>query len=472
MTANRAEFRAARSLLNRARDMRLLLLFFLCVSAALSHSSTAAAQEPGTPPVVEPAPLPDPEPTPAPEAPPADAPAPEAPPDDAPAPEAPPADAPAPEAPPAEPPVTPPEQPQPEPSPTPERASDPEAVPDDSAATIDAPVDPAARPSVDQSRGGLDSDDLEDEEGPLVPWRGSVLEYRNAFGIRNLDPYADLTHNPYYVMALSVRPRWWLDDVFNVYARLDVARELTEPDDTTFANETVLHDLYLGIGAKQLLTIPEVEIHVSPDLRLTIPTSKASRSRTLVLGVGPGVAFTRSFDFDEYGELTVGYRPRFTINFHRSTTAQRDTALIPTCLSCEQHFNTGRRNAAYRLWNGVDVGYTFLERFGVSVSYAHVTDWLYRLSGDPPGPGDGVPDGGADSVTQDDPPTVRFSSAFGFEVSVTPIDMLEVGIGWETLSPQLSDGSTYYNPIYNRYSQAYVDLRLQVDALVAEIQDL
>ena len=451
MTVKARDFRTARSLLNRARDMRSLLFFCLCVSAALFHSSAVLAQGSDTPPVVEPVPEPPTEPAPEPVAPP---------PEDVGT------------APPVAPPTTPAPQPEPEPAPPPEPTAEPEAVPDDTASTIDAPSSPAARPTLDRSQGGLDTETLEEDEEPPVPWRGSVLEYRNAFGIRNLDPYADLTHNPYYVMALSLRPRWWFGEHLNVYARLDVARELTEPDDTTYANETVLHDLYLGVGAKQLYTIPEVEIHVSADLRLTIPTSKASRFRTLVLGVGPGVALTRSFDFEEYGELTFGYRPRFTINFHSSTTSQRDTALIPTCLSCEQHFNTGRRNSAYRLWNGVDVGYTFLERFGVSVSYAHVTDWLYPLSGDPPGADDGIPDGGAEGVTQEDPPTVRFSSAFGFEVSVTPIDMLEIGIGWETLSPQLSDGSTYYNPIYNRYSQAYLDLRLQVDALVAEIQEL
>lgn len=350
--------------------------------------------------------------------------------------------------------------------------SEVEPGPDETAAAVDAPVAPAARPTVDRLQGGIESEALEEEGEPQAPWRGSILEYRNAFGIRNLDPHADLTHNPYYVMALSLRPRWWFDDVISVSARLDVARELTEPDDTTFANETVLHDLYLGVSAKQLATIPAIDVHVSPDLRLTLPTSKASRFRTLVIAVGPGLAFTRQLDFGDAGELTLGYRPRFTVNFHGSTTAQRDTALIPTCLSCEQHFNTGRRNSAFRLWNGVDASYAFLERFGVSVSYAHVTDWLYALEGAPPGPEDGVPDGGADSLTQEDPATVRFSSAFSIELSVTPFDLLEIGVGWETLSPQLADGSTYHNPIYNRYSQAYVDLRLQVEALVDGIQDL
>lgn len=335
----------------------------------------------------------------------------------------------------------------------------------------DVPSSPAARPSVDRLRGGIESDELEAEETeePKAPWRGSVVEYRNAFGIRNLDPYADLTHNPYYVMALSLRPRWWFGEHLNVSARLDVAHELTDPDDTTYANETVLHDLYLGVGARQIATIPEVHIHVSPDLRITLPTSKASRYRTLVFALGLGVALTRSFELAEEHEITVGYRPRFTLNFHSSTTAQRDTPLVPTCLSCESHFNTGLRNAPYRLWNGLDVSYTFAERYGVSVSYAHVTDWLYDLESAPPA---GIPDGGADAITQADPPTVRFSSAFSFEISAMPIDMLEIGVGWETLSPQLSDGSTYHNPIYNRYSQAYVDLRLQIEALVDEIEDL
>ena len=429
-------------------------IFLLCLgwALALAGGAVAAAQPPET---QEP-----PEAAPEPEAPP------ETPPEMPPPPETPPEAPPPPETPPA--PETPPEPPE-APAASP---SDTEQATDETAAAVDAPGPPAARPTVGRLAGGVGSEALEAEEEPEVPWRGSVVEYRNAFGIRNLDPYADLTHNPYYVMALSFRPRWWFDEMLSVSARLDVAHELTEPDDTTFSYETVLQDLYLSVGAKQLVTIPEVEIHVSPDLRLTLPTSKVSRFRTLVMSVGPGVAFTRQIEIGEDSELTLGYRPRFTFNFYGDTTSQRETPLIPGCISCESHFNTGVRNAPFRLWNGFDATYTFLERFGVAVSYAHVTDWLYEITGAPPGPEDGVPDGGAASVTQEDPPGVRFYSAFSFEISATPFDMLEIGIGWETLSPQLSDGSTYYNPIYNRYSQAYLDLRLQVEALVEEMQDL
>jgi hypothetical protein len=47
---------------------------------------------------------------------------------------------------------------------------------------------------------------------------------------------------------------------------------------------------------------------------------------------------------------------------------------------------------------------------------------------------------------------------------------LEVGLGYETVSPQLAPDSTYYNPFYNRYTTLYLDLRLEVDGLVAQIE--
>jgi len=332
--------------------------------------------------------------------------------------------------------------------------------------TVEAPLSPPPAGSTEE-RPPADphAADAAVGEEPPVPWRGSVLELRNAVGIIGLDPSAELTHNPYYMMALSLRPRWWFGDILNVRARLDLEQELTNADDTTYADETVVQDLWLSVGASRLYRIPVVDIDVSTDLRVTLPTSKVSRARTLALALGPGLGLEREIPLGSAGTLTVGYSARFSILLHQHTTAERETPLIPGCGlasgGCDSQLNTGLRNSQLRLGQGLDVTYDPLDWLGFTVSYLHTVDWLYPIEGNDP----------RVSYEVESNTDVRYRSAFGLEATFTPTPMLVVGFGYETVSPQQAPDSTYYNPLFNRYSTLFLDLRLQVEALVDEILD-
>jgi hypothetical protein len=301
------------------------------------------------------------------------------------------------------------------------------------------------------------------EEGGPAPWRGSMFTYRNVVGIVGLDPASELTWNPYYAMDFTFLARWWFDDIFNVGARLDVSRELTQPDDTTYANEALVGDLVVSAAASRFYTIPVLGIDLSADLLLTTPTSKISQARTLVFGLGPGVRVGRVFDLGGAGELNLSYHVRFTSLFHRYSTAELETPLIPGCGvasgGCDSYFNTGLRNAQFRVAHGVDVSYDPLDWFGVSVGFEHVIDWLYALDGDDP----------RMSLETEPNTDQRSRSAFSAELTFTPMPALQIGVGYETVSPQLAPDSTYYNPFYNRYSTLYLDLRLQVEGLVDQL---
>lgn len=303
-------------------------------------------------------------------------------------------------------------------------------------------------------------------EEPHVPWRDSVVELRNAVGIIGLDPSAELTHDPMYMLALALSPAWWFGDVLYVNARLDLSQELTNADDTTYRNELVVGDLLLGVGASRFYQIPVLDIDVSTDLRITLPTSKVSRARTLLFGLGPRIVLGRKFELGAAGTLTVRYGARFSFLFHSYTTAERETPLIPGCGvqsgGCESQLNTGLRNTHFRLAHGIDVTWDPRDWLELSLSYQHIVDWLYPIDAVDPR-----------LTFQAEPGTdVRFSSLFGLEVAVTPTPMLVVAVGWETLSPQQAPDSTYYNPLFNRYSTLYVDLRLQIEALVDTISDI
>jgi hypothetical protein len=294
-----------------------------------------------------------------------------------------------------------------------------------------------------------------------APWRGSQVVFRNSFSINSLDRSAELTYNPYYAMSWSFRPRWWFDDHVFVRAGIDITRELTEADETTYSGEAVIGDLALVGGISKFLSVPWVGIDFSADLVITMPTSKVSQSRTLNFGVGPGLRLSKTFNL--LRALIIGYNLRVSLYSHRNTTSERETPLITGCMAteggCDAFLNTGVRNPVLRLVQVADVTLVVLDWFGVGISFGHVIDWLYTFEDDDP----------RVSYQPQESTNQRYLSVFEVEAFFNPIDSLEIGVGYSTVNPQLAPDSTYYNPFYNRYSRVYIDLRLRIDGLVSQI---
>ena len=298
-------------------------------------------------------------------------------------------------------------------------------------------------------------------ESSKVPYRGSEFVYRNVFSAISLDPSAELSYNPSYAMSFSFRPSWWFTDQLYVRANLEVVRELTEADATTYADEALLGDLVLTAGYTPVVTIPVVDIAVSADLALQIPTSKASQARTLALGIGPGVQLSRSFNL--LGGLSVGYSLRATPLIHQTTTSELETPLIPGCSAsgggCAAYLHSGVRNAQFRLQQLFYVSARMLDWLSLSVTYGLWIDWLYPIDKDDP----------RISAETIEPQDQRYASVWEVEVLFSPIKPLKIGVGTSTLGPQLAPDSSYYNPFYNRYTTIFVDLHLDVAGLISQI---
>jgi len=292
-----------------------------------------------------------------------------------------------------------------------------------------------------------------------VPWRGSQLVLRNALSAISLDRSAEQTYNPYFSMTWSFRPWWWFTDQLYVRAQLDVVHELTEADETTYEGEALLDDLYLVVGGAGLWTVPLVDVNLSADLVLTLPTSKASLTRTMVLGLGPGMRLSRSFAL--LGGVVVGYNLRVSPRFHRYTTSERETPLIPGCSlsGCDPYLGTGVRNPAVRLTQSADASVRILDWLGASLVLGHAIDWLHGL-------------GDAPEVSyqplQDQ--NRRFLTFLELAVSFRPLDLLEIEVGYSALHPQQAPDSSYYVPFFNRYSVFFLDLKLQGEGLVSRIR--
>ena len=295
-----------------------------------------------------------------------------------------------------------------------------------------------------------------------APWRGSAFVYRNTLRAYSLDAASELSHNPYYAMSFSFQPSWWFGDHLYVRASLDVIRELTNSDETTDYGEAWVSDLAFIVGYSKFYKIPVVGIDISADLVIKTPTSKPAMARTLIMGIGPGLRITRSFDLLK--GLSIGYSFRANPNLHRKTTSETENPWIGGCISssggCDQYFNTGYRNAKFRLHQGFDVSLGILDWLSVSLSYGVLIDWLYDID---------KSDDQYEILQISEPQNRRYYSVFEAQVTFTPMPAFQVGLGLSTFNPQLKPDSDYYNPLFNRYSMIFVDMRLSIDGLISQI---
>lgn len=304
----------------------------------------------------------------------------------------------------------------------------------------------------------------DDDDDDKPAWQGSIVTYRNAVTTLTLDPGAELTYDPTYVMSVGVRPRWWFTGELFAQLEIEFARELTEANDTTYAGETLVGDLRARFGASRFATIPGVGIDLSADIELLAPTSKVAQAASIYLGLSPGVSLSRTFDLLEGLNLSYGFR--FTKFFNRYTTTQREASLIDhmgACTGssggCGAYWNLGQRNVSWRLTNAFDLGFDPLRWLGARATFAVLTDFLYEATET------------REDVSYEPQRSTdnRHALFYELEIYATPIPALEIGIGLSTLNPQLAPDSKHYAPFFNRYSVLYLDIRLDIAGLVSQL---
>jgi len=295
------------------------------------------------------------------------------------------------------------------------------------------------------------------------PWRGSEVAYRNSASTISFDQSAELTYNPTWVMSLELSPRYNFSDMVSLSASIELAREVTNADDTTERGETVLGDLALRLGVARWATLPG-GITLSSALGVTLPTSLASQADTMLFTVTPSLRVSKTFRKVLDG-LTIGYGLRFSKLFHSYTTGEQDAPLIPGCNtrqlgSCDRFLNSGYRNVSFRITNGFDVSLGLTSWLSFSAEFDIVTSWLYDAYAPPPEDEFNQPIANTDT---------RYALVTDLGFSARPWTPLEIRLGAATVNPQLKPDGDRYAPFFNRYTFAYLDIRLDVAELVTEL---
>ena len=298
------------------------------------------------------------------------------------------------------------------------------------------------------------------------PFRGSTLTYEHAASAVSLSRAADLTYNPFYEHRFSLRPEYHFDDVFFATLQVDVSQELTNADDTTTQHEFVLGDLLLTAGAGGVdLPIPVVDLVGGADILVTLPMSKASRAQTLTIGFAPGLSVRRHFDI--FGGLDIGFSARFSYYFNRFTTAQLSTPWIACgsvdALTCGQYIHTGDRNAESMFTFGPSLEVEITDELKFSSSFQIRRSSLYAMSNAT------VPGATGPISTRDaaEDVSARWAELFVADLSYEINEQLSVSFGTFNSYPQLTPASSYRAPLFNRFSQLYLDLTVDIEAVAA-----
>ncbi|MGA9523817.1 MAG: hypothetical protein WBV82_20315 [Myxococcaceae bacterium] len=334
-----------------------------------------------------------------------------------------------------------------------------------------APEEPAAKSDTPSTAMVRSASSLAERDGlekvmppptaatPTPPfYRGTTISYRNMVSALTFNPAAEPTYNPYYAMQLSIAPRAWLSQKIYARASFDVASELTQNDSTT--DRFVIGDLGLGLGAAGFYTLPWIDLDVSSEVSLSLPTSEASQASTRVLGMSASVSLARKL-----GTVTVSYAGNFDTFWNRYTTGAPTTYLYTGCevslgSSCADLLvYTGRRNASFALSNGLTAVYAPTPRLSFTLSAGLSHAFLYPLADSP-----------EISLEVQQTSDVRYSVSTSAGASFKATEELTVGMSVRSAYAQQAPDGSYRMPLINRFTQFNLELGLNIAGLVARLR--
>jgi hypothetical protein len=297
---------------------------------------------------------------------------------------------------------------------------------------------------------------VEQKPSLLSRFAGSSVGLGYYFDAIALDKGAEMSYNPTVAQSINFDPRFKIAKGLSVAAHVDLSTELTNSDDTSYKNQTLLSDTTLRVGYTHALP---AEVTGSASLTLIFPTSKESQARERIIGLAPGVAFSREFKIGDKVSVSPNVSGRVTWHGATARSLTYDAPTITTCdpsaESCNAFTYSGARSTQASFREAIGVDFSFPFNLSAAVSVQWMQNLLYGL------------DEAIDPVTGEViPPSEanvdwRYVMAYQIGAEWKPIPRLAVGLGVTTANPQQAPDSSYYAPFFNRYTQIFGELRLE-----------
>ena len=196
-------------------------------------------------------------------------------------------------------------------------------------------------------------------------------------------------------------------------------------------------------------------------MRTALPLSKLSQAQTQTFAVAPTLHLSRGFDVLEGLELS--FSTRWNQRFHEQTTARAASSGIVGCSAqrCDGLTNTGLLNAYGDLLAGPSLHLAATDALGLHADFRWSQSFLYDNAE--------VRDAFGNLVQDERDFAGRYATYFALGASYEIVRELTLAAAVATPAPQLAPDGARRSPFFNRYTQASLDLQLNLDALASRL---
>jgi hypothetical protein len=303
------------------------------------------------------------------------------------------------------------------------------------------------------------------------PFAGSSLFVTNSVTTNTIFRGQTQYYDPTVEASLWLLPRYAINDAFQLRARAIVSYELTNSDSSTYRNEPLLSDVSAQLFYRKIPLLPG-GIKPSVALNVAVPTSKVSRSRTMIFTPGATVQLARPFEKILGGDGMLLGSLAYSHPFYRSKNAEVVDPRPPGAFQCLG--GSGCQDLASGTMNPSDtLSYSLLfdmqwGPFNPAIYYQGASQWTYHPT-EATNPVDGTPIGRPDGFV---PTSVRQTHYFSawLDYDFNPWLTGEVGF-WNSISA-LDESGQHANLIFSRYqdTRVYLGASIQLDNLVRAMQ--
>jgi hypothetical protein len=301
------------------------------------------------------------------------------------------------------------------------------------------------------------------------PFEGSSLFNQNSVTTGTIFRGQQLYDDPTVESSLWILPRYALSDAWQLRGRLVVSYEYTNSDTTNYRNEPVLSDTQLSLYYRSIPKVLGIQPYVAATL--SAPTSKVSRSRTLV--VSPGVAAQLSRPFERFlgGDALVLANFGYSHPIYRSANAETVDPRPPGSFACVggtncQDLLSGTMNPSDTLTYSVIVDAEW-GKWSPAIMYLGASQWAYH----PPAamnPVDGTP---ITSPVGFGPTNVRQTHYFSVWLDYNFNSWFTGEVGFWNSVQALDNNGQRSNILFDRYqdTRVYLGFSIQLDNLASTI---
>ena len=268
-------------------------------------------------------------------------------------------------------------------------------------------------------------------------------------------------------MNFGFKLSWWFNKHLNIYGKFDLDREITQNDNTTYANETLMSDTTIGLTYHNLYRIPVAGIDIHLGGKLIMPTSTASRADTAIVDIGLNLTLARTFKVLKGLTISYTFAPKY--NFHRYTTGESVSPRVSVSAKDPDYnalLSNGTRNVQWDLGNDISFSLAFTDWIGMGFSWGRIVAFLYKM--DKSGDLTVTTMSGQEvqlSHGVEDPTNCRFIDYFNLYVTATPIEFLDISLVAGTVYSQIDMDGKYEAPFFNEDTTIALELGVNFGAL-------